>query len=79
MNRNANIPAASIDPVAVHYGYQCPECGAKGCEDNHHGEYRCVECDHRWGEEYGEPYGYEPLPQFRRPRYESIEDFRRSI
>ena len=42
----------------IEHGYQCPECGSMETEDNDATEYRCCQCDHRWGHEYGEKYGY---------------------
>ena len=42
---------------AVAAGEQCPECGSTNTESNGATEYRCVECDHRWGFD-GERYGY---------------------
>ena len=39
-------------------GAACPECGSADTEDNGGTEYRCAQCDHRWGTEGGEPYGY---------------------
>lgn len=39
-------------------GKECPECGAWDTEDNGATEYRCKRCDHRWGTENGERYGY---------------------
>ena len=42
----------------IENGHQCPECGSMETEDNAATEYRCYQCDHRWGQEYGEKYGY---------------------
>lgn len=39
-------------------GSECPECGSRDTEDNGASEYRCCACDHRWGFEYGERYGF---------------------
>jgi tRNA(Ile2) C34 agmatinyltransferase TiaS len=39
-------------------GALCPDCGSQHTEDNGSGEYRCVDCDHRWGIDNGERYGY---------------------
>lgn len=44
--------------AAIAAGAVCPDCGCTETESNGHTEYRCVECDHRWGREYGERYGY---------------------
>lgn len=43
---------------AVAAGEQCPECGSTDTESNGATEYRCVECDHRWGTDCGTRYGY---------------------
>lgn len=42
----------------IEAGFICPECGSHKTEDNGFKEYRCVDCDHRWGIEHGEKYGY---------------------
>ena len=35
-------------------GQQCPECGGTRTESNNESEYRCFNCDHRWGfDRYG--------------------------
>lgn len=47
-----------VDALAVAIGEQCPECGSRMCEDNGATEYRCADCDHRWGTDAGESYGY---------------------
>lgn len=54
-----------IDQVArnlrIEAGLQCPQCDSPDTEDNGSLEYRCCNCDHRWGREGGrdgEPYGY---------------------
>lgn len=39
-------------------GSQCPECDSRDTEDNGYTEYRCCACDHRWGLECGEHYGF---------------------
>jgi transposase-like protein len=44
---------------AVAAGEQCPDCGSTDTESNGSTEYRCVECDHRWGTDCNERYGYE--------------------
>jgi tRNA(Ile2) C34 agmatinyltransferase TiaS len=43
---------------AVAAGEQCPDCGSTDTESNGSTEYRCVECDHRWGTDCNERYGY---------------------
>jgi tRNA(Ile2) C34 agmatinyltransferase TiaS len=43
---------------AVAAGEQCPDCGSTNTESNGATEYRCVECDHRWGTDCNERYGY---------------------
>ena len=54
----ATTAAALAEALSVAVGEQCPECGSRQCEDNGATEYRCAACDHRWGVERGEPYGY---------------------
>jgi transposase-like protein len=44
--------------LRIHHGEQCPECNSRDTESNGSTEYRCCKCDHRWGREYGEQYGY---------------------
>lgn len=47
--------------ATVSSGEQCPECDSRNTESNGGTEYRCVECDHRWGFDCGsrgEPYGF---------------------
>ena len=39
-------------------GEQCPECSSATTESNGSSEYRCVACDHRWGFEGDERYGF---------------------
>ena len=42
-------------------GKRCPDCASEDTESNGSSEYRCRECDHRWGFEggpKGEPYGF---------------------
>lgn len=48
----------SLRDELVERGMQCPECGSQRTEDNSFTEYRCVDCDHRWGFDCGERYGY---------------------
>lgn len=45
------------------HGYECPECGSTHTESNggriaYDEEFRCIECDHRWGYEAGQPYNF---------------------
>lgn len=49
---------ALMREAAQAVGSECPECGSRDTEDNSASEYRCVACDHRWGFEYGERYGF---------------------
>ena len=42
----------------IEEGRVCPECGSMDTEDNGGTEFRCRECDHRWGSDMGERYGY---------------------
>jgi tRNA(Ile2) C34 agmatinyltransferase TiaS len=47
--------------VDIAHGLICPDCGSTSTESNGSTEYRCIECDHRWGFEgghNGEPYGF---------------------
>ncbi len=39
-------------------GEQCPDCGSSETESNGGSEHRCVKCDHRWGFDNGERYGF---------------------
>lgn len=52
------IKAANLAALC---GDECPECTGHDIEDNGASEYRCVECDHRWGRDYegGDWYGAE--------------------
>jgi ribosomal protein L37AE/L43A len=52
------IPRHLVRKAAQASGEECPECGCRDTESNGSSEWRCVECDHRWGFEYGEPYGF---------------------
>lgn len=52
------IPRALVRDAAQAVGDECPECGCRSVEDNGGPEYRCVDCDHRWGFEFGERYGF---------------------
>lgn len=50
--------AAGDDVLTAAVGSKCPDCSSRNTEDNGGTEYRCVECDHRWGIDCGERYGY---------------------
>jgi hypothetical protein len=52
------IPQALVRESAAAAGSECPECGARDTEDNGSTEYRCCACDHRWGVDCGERYGF---------------------
>ena len=47
-----------VEQASIAIGQMCPECGTTDTEDNGYSEYRCVECDHRWGFDCGERYGF---------------------
>ncbi len=51
------IPQSLIAESAAAVGDQCPDCGGGHVESNGRAEYRCVDCDHRWGFD-GERYGF---------------------
>lgn len=45
------------------HGDQCPECAGTRTESNggraeRDEEFRCIDCDARWGYEAGEPYNF---------------------
>lgn len=50
--------AKLADDAAIASGERCPECGCTHTEDNGAAEFRCTDCDHRWGFESGERYGF---------------------
>lgn len=50
--------AKSFNDLLFQLGDYCPDCGSTNTESNGSTEYRCVECDHRWGVDCGEHYGY---------------------
>lgn len=52
------VPASLVREAAASVGSQCPECDSRNTEDNGSTEYRCCCCDHRWGIDSGERYGY---------------------
>lgn len=39
-------------------GNVCPECGSSDCADNGKTEYACCACEHRWGFDGDERYGF---------------------
>lgn len=47
-----------VSEAAHAAGHECPECGSRVTESNNSTEYRCVNCDHRWGYDCGERYGF---------------------
>lgn len=61
-NESQTVKQAALRGLAVRgsiaVGAVCPECGGADTEDNGGTEYRCIACDHRWGFEYGERYGF---------------------
>jgi tRNA(Ile2) C34 agmatinyltransferase TiaS len=56
--KTTKTPQELADDVAIAAGEMCPDCGCGETESNGHGEYRCCECDHRWGIDFGMRYGY---------------------
>lgn len=52
------VPERLVREAAQAAGEECPECRCRDTESNGSTEYRCTACDHRWGREYGERYGY---------------------
>lgn len=52
------IPKSLIRDAAAAMGEECPDCGSRDTESNGSTEFRCCKCDHRWGHEYGERYGF---------------------
>lgn len=52
------IPQDLVREAAQAVGDECPDCGSAETESNDRGEYRCRCCDHRWGVDRGERYGY---------------------
>lgn len=51
------LPALRREARAA-IGEECPECGMRDTESNGGTEYRCCACDHRWGFDNGERYGF---------------------
>ena len=47
----------TVKEHAAAMGLVCPECKSQKTESNGKREFRCVECDHRWGFD-GERYGF---------------------
>jgi len=56
--RGRPIPAALLEDARHALGEECPDCGHTETESNGQREYRCCSCDHRWGFECGERYGF---------------------
>lgn len=52
------IPQALLRDAAQASGEVCPDCGHTETESNGSTEYRCCACDHRWGFEFGQRYGF---------------------
>ena len=52
------IPQALVRDAAAAVGSQCPDCDSRDTEDNGGTEYRCRQCDARWGFDCGERYGF---------------------
>lgn len=57
------LETGSVSPALVREasqaaGEECPDCQCRETESNGSTEYRCCACDHRWGFEYGERYGF---------------------
>lgn len=53
-----SVSPALVREAAQAVGAECPECGSRDTEDNGGTEYRCRVCDHRWGTDSGERYGF---------------------
>ena len=58
LRTTGQIKRSLIRESAAAVGEECPECGGRVTEDNGGTEYRCCNCDHRWGFEYGARYGF---------------------
>ena len=52
------VKPALVREARAAIGEECPECGSRVTEDNGGTEYCCVHCDHRWGCEGSERYGF---------------------
>jgi tRNA(Ile2) C34 agmatinyltransferase TiaS len=50
--------AQRIVAAQVRRGQRCPSCGGTKTESNETTEFRCIDCDHRWGFDHGEQYGF---------------------
>ena len=50
--------AALSREVKLQAGDFCPDCSSTETESNGHSEHRCCACDHRWGYDNGERYGF---------------------
>jgi len=53
---SANRELAHLLEQAIQDG--CPDCGSHDLEHNGSTEYRCRVCDHRFGTDCGDRYGY---------------------
>ena len=54
--RSANRELKQLLEKAIDDG--CPDCDSSDIESNGSTEYRCRVCDHRFGTDCGERYGY---------------------
>lgn len=52
------IPQSLLKDAERALGKECPDCGHNETESNGSTEYRCCACDHRWGFDGGERYGF---------------------
>lgn len=52
------LKQALVSEASHAIGSECPECDSRVTEDNGGTEYRCCNCDHRWGYDSGERYGF---------------------
>lgn len=58
IRNNGRRLRALAQRLGVASGSVCPDCNSRDTEDNGASEYRCSACDHRWGTESGEQYGF---------------------
>lgn len=56
--RTGRVSRTLLRESAQACGEECPACGGRETESNGHTEHRCVACDHRWGYDNGERYGF---------------------
>ncbi len=57
--RGVSLTAVILRRTAAQMaGEECPECDSRVTESNNSTEYRCCACDHRWGYDNGEQYGF---------------------